>query len=114
MRNFLKNKLNLTLVILTGVSLFGLLVAYFWEGFIPVSCILFGILCIFVGCLFFKKYIEIKNRKIDEFMSQESNLKRRTSKFLEGESKINIAMLSALFFIMGIILIYYALKTIGL
>ena len=114
MRNFFKNKLNLILLILLGISLLGVLIAYIWEGFVPISCILFGILCLFVGYLFLRKYIDIRNKKIDEFISDESKLKRKTSKFLEGESKMNVILLSVLFFIMGGILIYYALKIVGL
>lgn len=114
MREFFKNKLNLTFIILLGVSLVGVLIAYFWEGFTPISCILFGILCLFVGYLFFRKYIDIKNTKMGEFISEENKLKRKTSKFLEGENKMNVILLAALFVIMGGILIYYALKIIGL
>ena len=110
MREFFKNKLNLILIILVGVSLIGLLIASFWDAFVPFSSILFGILSIFVAYLFFKKYLNNKNKKIDEFISQEDKLKRKTSKFLENESKMNLIMLAVLFFVMGVILIYYALK----
>ena len=113
MREFFKNKLNIILVSLIGISLLGVLIASFWEGFVPISCILFGILCIFVAYLFVKKYVASRNKKIDEFISQENNLKRTTSKFLENESKMNIIMLAVLFFAMGVILIYYALKVFG-
>lgn len=114
MREFLKNKLNLTFVILLGISLVGVLISSFWDAFMPVSCILFGILSIFVGYLFLRKYLESRNKNIDEFISQEDKLKRKTSKFLESESKMNTIMLAVLFVVMGAILIYYALKVFGL
>ena len=114
MREFFKDKLNIILVSLIGSSLLGVLIASLWEAFVPVSCILFGVLSIFVACLFVKKYAAARNKKIDEFISQEDKLKRQTSKFLENESKMNIIMLAVLFFAMGVILIYYALKVFGI
>ena len=114
MKEFFKNKLNLILVVLICASLIGVLIASFWEPFTPVSCILFGLLSIFVGALFFKKYIENKKNRADEFMSQENKLKKQTTKFLESESKMNTIMLAVLFSAMGAILIYYALKVFGL
>jgi hypothetical protein len=114
MREFFKNKLNLTLVVLIGASLIGVLISSFWEPFVPISCILFGILSIFVGALFFKKYIENKKNRTDEFISQEDKLKRKTTRFLENESKMNTIMLAVLFVAMGGILIFYALKVFGL
>ena len=110
MRDFFKNKQNLIFIILIGVSLIGVLIASFWDAFVPISCILFGILCIFVAYLFFKKFITLKNRKTDEFISEENKLKKRTSKFLEAESRTNVVLLAVLFLAMGGILIIYSLK----
>ena len=42
MKKFFKDKKNLIFVVLLGVALIGLLISSFWEGFMPISCILFG------------------------------------------------------------------------
>lgn len=113
-RDFFNNKKNLIMAILLGVSLIAVIIAYFWSAFMPVSCILFGACSIYASYLFLLKFTAMKKNKIEEFVSEDNKLKRQTSKFLDNESKINVMFLSGVFFIMGILLIYYAIRTFTL
>ena len=113
-REFFKNKKNLIMAILLGASLIGILIAYFWDPFMPVSCILFGASSIYASYIFLLKFNAMRQNKTSEFVSEENKLKRQTSKFLENESKMNVMFLCGLFFIMGILLIYYAIRTFTL
>lgn len=110
MRDFFKNKKNLIFVILLGVSLLGVLIASFWEGFTPISCMLFGVLCIYMAYLFALKHVKLKSVNIDEFVSEENTLKRKTTKFLQSENKLNTILLAVLFLVMGALLIYFSLQ----
>ena len=110
MKEFFRNKKNLILVIMIGVSLLAILVASFLDIFVPISCIFFGITCIYGSYLMLLKYVEMRNNKISEFISDENQYRKKKTKFLESESKINMILLTGLFFIMGAILIYYAIR----
>ena len=113
-RDFFRNKKNLTMAILLAVALICVIIAYFWNAFMPFSCIAFGACSIYASYLFLLKFTEMKRSKVDEFLSEENKLKRQTSKFLENESKMNVMFLSGLFFVMGILIIYYAIRVFTL
>ncbi len=110
MKKFFSDKKNLILVVLVAISVVGIVIASFWEVFTPFSCILFGVTCLYVGFLLILRYVRIKNKKIDEFMTQEDSRKRKTSKFLESEGKMNNILLITLFLFMGVLLIYYSIQ----
>lgn len=109
---FFKNKKNVVLITLIGVALIGLLIASFWNGFVPFSCMLFGILCIYVSYLLLLHFTNLRSRKLDEFISEEDKYKKKKTKFLDNENKISVMMLTGLSFIMGCVLIYYGISAL--
>lgn len=114
MKKILSDKKNLVLLILLGVSLLTVIIATFVEVFMPISCIFFGISSIYGAYLMFLAYRKKRKTKLDEFVSEEETLKRRTTQFLQAESKVNLLLLVFMFAIIGVLLIYYGLKVFGL
>lgn len=110
MKKFFSDKKNLILVVLVAIAIVSVVIASFWEAFTPFSCIIFGVACLYVGFLLILRYVRIKNNRVDEFMTQEDSRKRKTTKFLESEGKMNNILLIALFLIMGVLLIYYSIQ----
>ena len=110
MKKFLKDKKNLTLVIMLGVALLSVVIAMLFEVFMPISCIIFGISCLYGAYLLFLVYRKKKRTRIDEFISEEESIKRKTTQFLQAEGKINMWLLILMFGLMGVLLIYYGLK----
>lgn len=109
-REFFKDKKNIVFVVLSGIALVSIIISAFWEFFTAISCILFGIVCLDVAYLLVLRYFKIKKKRTEEFMQNENAIKRKTTKFLESEGKVNNLLLIALFAMMGGILIFYGLN----
>lgn len=109
---FFKDKKNLILVIILGVAVVSLTISSFWDAFMPFSCMVFGLLCIYVSYLLLLKYVKLKSRHLDEFVTEDEKFKKKKTKFLESENKVNLMLLTGLFFVMGLILIYYGINVI--
>ena len=107
LKEFFKDKKNIILVVLVGVTLLSVIVAAFWEFFSAISCILFGLTCIYVAYMLFLRHLKLVKNKTSEFMTEESTAKRRTRRFLESENKVNSILLIVLFLIMGGMLVFY-------
>ena len=110
LRKFFKDKKNIVFVSLVGATLISVIIATFVEFFVSISCIIFGIVCFDVAYLLLLRYFKIRKNKKEEFMTDDSAIKRRTTKFLESEGKVNNLLLIVLFVMMGGILILYALN----
>ena len=110
MKKFLKDKKKFALVIMLGVALLSVVIATFVEAFMPISCIVFGICSIYGAFLLFLIYRKKRKTNVEEFMSEEEVLKKRTTQFLQAESKINMLLLVIMFSVIGVLLVYYGLK----
>lgn len=110
MKKFFKN--NLILIIASGVVVVSMILSSFLPAITFLSCILAGVYCIYVSYLLFKKYLNSKNSKIDEFLNEEEQKTRKRTTFLEGETRSNLILLFVLFVFVGIMLIYYGIMSI--
>lgn len=107
---FFKDKKNVILLVLIGLAIVSTLISSVLEVFMPISCIFFGLVCIYGAYLFFIHYIKIKNTHLDEFINDEDKFKKAKTKLSDSENKITVMLLTGLFFIMGIMLIYYGIS----
>ena len=114
MKKFFSEKKNVVMVVLIGVALLLMLISSFWSAISPLSVIMTGVACFDVAYVLFMKYVKDKNNKVEEFMQDEGKLKRGTAKFLRSEGKMNLTLLIIMFLIMGLILIYYGIKTFAM
>jgi len=110
MNKFFKDKKMRVLLILLSLSVISVIIASCFENFIPFSCIIFGISCLYGAYLMFLVYKKKKRNNIDEFISEEEVLKRKATQFVQSESKVNTLLLVISFLFLGVILIYYGLK----
>lgn len=110
MRRFFSDKKNIVMVSLIGAAVLSLLISSFVSVLTPVSCILAGVACLDVAYVLFLRYAKIRKSRVDEFMQEESSLKRKTTRFIQSEGKMNNVLLIVLFAVMGVILLYYALR----
>ena len=107
---FFKDKKNLILTVFVGLTVITFLISSFWTAFTPISCMVAGLFCVYVSYLLLLRFIKLKNRNIDEFISEDEKFRKKKTKFLESENKVNAMLLTGLFFIMGIILVYYGIS----
>jgi len=113
MKKFFSEKKNIVMVSLIGAALLLILIASFWTIISPLAFVVSGAACIDVAYILFLRYVKNKNNKVEEFMQDEGKLKKGTAKFLRSEGRMNLTLLIIMFFVMGVVLIYYAIKTIG-
>lgn len=110
MRKFFSDKKNVVMSILIGISSLLLLISSFWDVITPLSLIVVGATSIDVAYVLFMKYVKDRHNKVEEFLQDESTVKKKTSKFLRSEGKMNLTLLIILFFVMGLALLYSAIN----
>ena len=110
MKKFFSDKKNLIFVIVLAVALIVLGVSTLVEALIPFACILCGVVCFYVSYFFFLRYLKKKRNKVNEFISEEDEFKKKKNKFLEVEGRSNLVLTTGMFVIMGLFLVYYGVK----